>query len=81
MLFFVVVVVMFRTHRVDTNETEVSVLVAKAMYTANRRCAMKRNIFLHDAMLPNAMIQPIAIAFLQFWNEDPTVRFGHIRRQ
>ena len=72
---------MFRTHREDTNETEVSVSVVKAMYTANRRCAMKRNIFLHGAMLPNVTVQQIAIAFLHIWNEDPKVRFGHIRRQ
>lgn len=72
---------MFRTHREDTNEIEVSVLVAKAMYKANRRCAMKQNIFLHDAMLPNVMFRQIAIAFLHIWNEDPIIRFGHIRRQ
>lgn len=72
---------MFRTHREDTNETEVSVSVVKAMYTVNRRCAMKRNIFLHGAMLPNVTVQQIAIAFLHIWNEDPKVRFGHIRRQ
>lgn len=72
---------MFRTHREDTNETEVSVLVVKATYTVNRRCAMKQNIFLHDAMPPNAVIQRIAIAFLHIWNEDPIVRFGHIHRQ